>query len=165
MVTLGPPGGDDWIDVAHAPLPIGDLSGWAAHPSCGAVVVFTGTSRDHAGDRTGVRLLRYEAYTEHVVARLAAVVDALRGRWPTVGRVALLHRLGEVPLTEASVAVAVSAPHREEAFAAARFGIDTLKETVPIWKQEVFDGGEDWALAAAPIGEVPPAPTVGGGHR
>ncbi|MCC5954094.1 MAG: molybdenum cofactor biosynthesis protein MoaE [Acidimicrobiia bacterium] len=153
------------MDVAHDPLPVGELSSWAAHPSCGAVVVFTGTSRDHAGDRTGVRLLRYEAYTEHVVTRLTAVVEALRSRWPTVGRVAVLHRLGDVPLTEASVAVAVSAPHRDEAFAAARFGIDTLKDTVPIWKQEVFDDGEAWALSAAPIGELPDAPSGRGVTR
>jgi molybdopterin synthase catalytic subunit len=77
-----------------------------------------------------------------------------RRRWPDVVRLVLLHRTGQLSLTESSVIVIASTPHRAEAFAAARFCIDTLKETVPIWKAESWDGGEDWALGAHPIRPV-----------
>jgi molybdopterin synthase catalytic subunit len=108
--------------------------------------LFTGTARDHSEGRGGVELLEYEAYEEQVVPRLHAVADAARARWPAIRRVALLHRIGPIELTEAAVIVAVSSPHRAEAFEAARFCIDTLKETVPIWKREHWAGGSDWAL-------------------
>jgi molybdopterin synthase catalytic subunit len=134
-------------------------------PSCGAVVVFSGTSRDHSGApgsataRTGVTVLEYEAYDEEVEPRLRAIVAELRTRWPEVGRVALLHRTGEVAVGASSVVVAVSAPHRDDAFLAARFGIDTLKATVPIWKKETWVDGDDvaseWGLDAQPIGDIP----------
>ena len=74
--------------------------------------------------------------------------------WPVAGRVALLHRVGEVRVGEASVMVVVSAPHRDEAFAAARFGIDAIKATVPIWKREVWSGGSAWGLDAHPIDDL-----------
>jgi molybdopterin synthase catalytic subunit len=110
--------------------------------------VFVGTARDHAGDRTGVERLTYEAYEEQAVPRLAAVADEVRRRWPVVGRVALLHRTGELELGEAAVVVAVSTPHRAEAFDAARFAIDAVKASVPIWKKETWAGGESWGLEA-----------------
>jgi molybdopterin synthase catalytic subunit len=72
-------------------------------------------------------------------------------RWPDVERVALLHRIGRLQLSDASVLVVVSAPHRKAAFAAAEFAIDTLKESVPIWKQEHWAGGSDWAVEQHPI--------------
>ena len=114
---------------------------WCVRPDCGAVVLFSGTVRDHAEGRSGVAHLTYEAYEEHVVPRLEAIATEIRAQWPRTGRIALLHRVGRLELGESSVIVAVSAPHRAEAFEAARFGIDTLKETVPIWKQETWDGG------------------------
>jgi len=117
-------------------------------------VVFSGTARDHAPGRDGVERLEYEAYEEQVRPRLAAIDDEIRHRWPDVGRVALLHRVGVVPVGESSVVVAVSSPHRPEAFEAARFGIDTLKATVPIWKRETWNGGESWGLESQPIEEV-----------
>jgi molybdopterin synthase catalytic subunit len=85
---------------------------------------------------------------------LAAIAADARRRWPGLGRVALLHRVGRLELGEVSVAVVVSAPHRGEAFEAARFAIDTLKETVPIWKRESWSGGSDWGTRAVPVGEV-----------
>jgi molybdopterin synthase catalytic subunit len=101
----------------------------------------------------GVTKLVYEAYAEQVEPRLTAIVEEARRRWP-VGRMALLHRVGELELGESSVIVVVSSAHRGEAFEAARFGIDTLKATVPIWKRETWDGGEDWALCAHEVVEV-----------
>jgi molybdopterin synthase catalytic subunit len=145
---------DDWVAVMASELPAAGAAAWAVLPSCGAVVSFSGTSRDHSGDRTGVTVLEYEAYDEEVVPRLQAVAAELRRRWPGVGRVALLHRLGEVAVGEASVVVVVSAPHRDEAFAAARFGIDALKSTVPIWKREVWSDGSAWGLDAHPIADL-----------
>ncbi len=119
---------------------------WAVRPDCGAVVVFSGTVRDHAEGRAGVRASKYEAYEEQVVPRASTPSRPRPGaRWPTTGRVALLHRTGPLELGESSVVVAVSAPHRGEAFEAARFGIDTLKASVPIWKRETWAGGAEWA--------------------
>ena len=140
------PSGDDWVGLSAEPLPVGAATEWVVRPDCGAVALFLGTARDHAGDRTGVEQLTYEAYEEQAVPRLAAVAEEVRVRWPLVGRIALLHRTGELAVGETAVVVAVSTPHRPDAFAAARFAIDAVKATVPIWKKERWDGGEDWGL-------------------
>ncbi len=99
-------------------------------------------------------VLEYEAYEEQVTPRLEALVDEARARWPDIGKVALLHRVGRVEIGESAVVAAVSAPHREEAFAAARFCIDGLKATVPIWKKEAWQGGESWGLEAQHISDA-----------
>ena len=152
---LEPPvDGDDWTGLSSGPLPVVAASEWVVLPSCGGVVVFTGTARDHSVGRDGVTRLEYEAYEEQVVPRLDEIAAAARDRWPDLGRIALLHRIGEVPLTEAAVVVAVSAPHRVAAFEAARFGIDTLKETVPIWKREDWSEGSSWGREAQHIVQV-----------
>jgi molybdopterin synthase catalytic subunit len=140
--------------LTHDELPIGAIYEWAVRPDCGAVVLFSGTVRDHADGRSGVSVLEYEAYESQVTPRLRAIEEAARAKWPTLGRFALLHRVGALALGESSVVVAVSSPHRPEAFEAARFGIDTLKATVPIWKREHWDGGSDWGLAATEITEA-----------
>ncbi len=127
---------------------------WCVRPDCGAVVLFSGTVRDHADHRTQVTELEYEAYESQVESRLAAIAEEIRVRWPDVGRIALVHRIGVLGLGESSVVVAVSAPHRPAAFEAARFGIDSLKATTPIWKREVWEGGEDWGLASQDITDV-----------
>ena len=114
----------------------------------GAVVTFLGVVRDHSEGRDGVTGLTYEAYEEVAVRRMREIAAETRRRWPIVERIALLHRTGDLALSEASVVVVVSSPHRAEAFEAARFAIDTLKETVPIWKREHWAGGDDWATAA-----------------
>jgi molybdopterin synthase catalytic subunit len=143
-----PDAGDDWLGLTGGPLPVGAAYEWAGRPDCGAVVVFSGTARDHAEGRPGVTGLHYEAYADQVVPRLAAVAEELRRRWPSVGRVVLIHRTGDVPIGGEAVVVVVSAPHRTEAFDAARFGIDAVKSSVPIWKRERWAGGEDWGLEA-----------------
>ena len=143
---MRPPVDDTWVALSDAPMPVDAVAEWVVVPRCGAVVTFVGTARDHAGDRTGVERLTYEAYEEQAVPRLAAVAAEVRVRWPLVGRIALLHRTGELAVGDTAVVVAVSTPHRPEAFAAARFAIDAVKATVPIWKKERWDGGEDWGL-------------------
>ena len=150
---LPPPASDTWIALSAAPLPVGVAADWAVRPDCGAMVLFSGTVRDHADHRTGVTKLTYEAYAEQVEPRLQAIAEEARKRWP-VGRIALLHRTGELLVGESSVVVVASSAHRGEAFDAARFCIDTLKATVPIWKRETWDGGEDWGLCAHDVVEV-----------
>jgi molybdopterin synthase catalytic subunit len=149
-----PPDVDTWVALTEKPLPVGAAAEWVIRPDCGAVVVFSGTARDHAPGRAGVDRLEYEAYEEQVVARFGDIADEIRVRWPDVGRIALLHRVGVVPVAESSVVVAVSSPHRPAAFEAARFGIDTLKSTAPIWKRERWADGESWGLDARPVTEV-----------
>ena len=149
-----PRSGEDWIALSPEPLPVADAGAWVVLPRCGATVVFTGTARDHAEGRPGVHRLEYEAYEGPALDRLRTVATEVRNRWSGIGRVALLHRTGGVDLGEAAVVVAVSAPHRGEAFDAARFAIDELKRTVPIWKREAWDGGESWGLEAQHLTEV-----------
>jgi molybdopterin synthase catalytic subunit len=127
---------------------------WAATPGSGAVVTFLGVVRDHSEGRPGVTGLTYEAYEEEAQRRLAEVAAEARHRWSEIDRVVLLHRTGPLALSEASVAVIVSSPHRPEAFEAARFAIDTLKETVPVWKQEHWAGGDDWGQCAHDVRPV-----------
>jgi len=156
-----PPSGRDWVGLTPLPLPIDAVTTWATTPASGAVVCFLGVVRDHSEGRAGVCGLTYEAYEEEVTPRLDAVAADARRRWPAVDRLALLHRVGDVALSEASVAVVASAPHRAEAFDAARYCIDTLKETVPIWKREHWAGGSEWADGSAlrAVGEAGgPAP-------
>ncbi|MGA0231160.1 MAG: molybdenum cofactor biosynthesis protein MoaE, partial [Ilumatobacteraceae bacterium] len=85
--------------------------------------------------------MTYEAYEEQVTETFTEIVAELRRRWPNAGRVVMLHRVGTLGLGESSVVVAVSAPHRPEAFEAARYGIDALKASAPIWKHEIWSGG------------------------
>ncbi len=108
----------------------------------GALVTFDGRVRNHSQGR-GVLYLYYEAYPEMALRELEKIVGEARRRWELEG-VAVTHRLGRLEIGESSVFVAVSSPHRGEAFEACRFVIDTLKSTVPIWKKEYFEDGEVW---------------------
>jgi molybdopterin synthase catalytic subunit len=135
----------DWIAISSAPLPVESALAWATRPDCGGIVTFCGTVRDFSDGRPGVTALDYEVYHEHAVSRLEQVAESAREQWPVVGRLVLLHRVGRLEVGEVSVVVVASAPHRTEAFDAARYCIDTLKRTVPIWKRETWAGGTDWS--------------------
>jgi molybdopterin synthase catalytic subunit len=139
----------EWLALSDETLPVAAASAWVVTPDCGAQVVFTGTVRDNAEGRDGVEWLEYEAYEQHVVPRLALVAEEARVRWPALGRIAMLHRIGRLGLTDCAVVVAVAAPHRDDAFAGARFCIDSLKASVPIWKRESWEGGEAWGHSEA----------------
>jgi molybdopterin synthase catalytic subunit len=163
------PVGDDWISISGSQLPVDEAWRWVVVPECGGIVTFCGTVRDHSDGRAGVTLLEYEAYEEHVVPRLTDVATSARAQWPEIGRMALLHRVGRVEVEEVAVVVAVSTPHRAEAFAAAQFCIDTLKHTVPIWKRETWEGGSDWSVCSLDGAEshshgspLVPIPSTGG---
>ena len=110
---------------------------------CGAVVLFLGTVRDLTGDRVTASL-DYEAYPGMAEKKMAEIEADTRQRWP-VGAIILEHRLGHLDVSDISVAVAVSCPHRAQAFEACRYAIDRLKELVPIWKKENWsDGSTEW---------------------
>lgn len=116
----------------------------ASSPSCGAVCLFVGVTRDNFKGK-GVVSLEYEAYQPMAEKELEAVAKDIRRKWPQVEHVVLQHRLGVVPVTESSVIVCVSSPHRREALEAVASGIDELKARVPIWKKEVYtDGSKSW---------------------
>jgi molybdopterin synthase catalytic subunit len=153
-VNLQPPTADDWVVLTDGPLDSQTAIDWVGRPDCGAVVLFSGLVRDHAEGAVGVTHIDYEAWAEQVVPRLEAVVADARRRWPDLRRVVVWHREGRVLLGESSVVVAVSSPHRDVAFEAGRFAIDTLKETVPIWKKEFHAGGTQWARSSQHITDV-----------
>lgn len=137
------------IRLTNEPIDYTALTEAVRRPGSGAVVVFLGTVRDLTGDRRTV-ILDYEAYPAMAEKQLAAIEADIRRRWP-VEELQIVHRLGCLDIGEVSVAVAVSCPHREEAFAACRFAIDRLKEQVPIWKKEHFaDGTSEWVHPGVP---------------
>jgi molybdopterin synthase catalytic subunit len=141
----------DWLALDLEPIVLDPLVAWATTPGSGAVVAFLGVVRDHAEGRDDVVALTYEAYEEPALRRLAEIVSAVRAEWQAVDRVAVVHRLGRLALSDTAVAVVVSSPHRAEAFAAARACIDRVKASVPIWKKEHWSDGADWATGAQPI--------------
>jgi molybdopterin synthase catalytic subunit len=130
------------IAIGRDPIDLGALEGEVADPAAGAIVSFVGTTRVGNAGRV-VNRLEYEAYEPMALSELRKLATEAGARWKIV-RIAIAHRLGVVEIGEASVAIAVSAAHRAEAFEACRFVIDRLKETVPIWKKEHFEGGEVW---------------------
>jgi molybdopterin synthase catalytic subunit len=113
------------------------------HDRDGAVVTFHGVVREYSDSGRAVRYLEYEAYPEMAEAQMRAIGAEIKRRWD-IDDVAMVHRIGRLEIGEASVVIAVAAPHRGEAFDACEYAIDTLKATVPIWKKEVFADGEVW---------------------
>ena len=141
-VALIPPVSGGAFIVTEEPLSLETVVDEVADESAGAVATFLGTVRRESRGRT-VLYLEYEAYAEmaeDVMAQLAAELEQRYALWA----VAIHHRVGRVEIGEASVAIAVSAPHRQDALAACKDAIDTLKQTVPLWKKEVYEGGEEW---------------------
>lgn len=128
--------------IVDSAIDLGELVSVVSDVSAGAIATFLGTTRATNRGRTVLRL-EYEAYAEMAEAELARIAAEAAKRWE-ITRVAIAHRVGVVPLGEASVAIAVSAPHRAEALAACQFAIDRLKEVAPIWKKEYFEGGDVW---------------------
>ena len=130
-------------------IPIDRLVAESARPDCGAIALFFGTTRDHHEGRRVTRL-SYEAYEPMALAALEALERAALARFD-VATCRIVHRIGEVPLTEASVAVVVAAAHRGAAFDACRWTMDELKRTVPIWKQETYAEGDEGWVEGTPL--------------
>jgi molybdopterin synthase catalytic subunit len=130
-------------ELTRDPIPVDRLLAAVARPDCGAVALFLGATRDHHQGRK-VERLSYEAYEPMALTALESLERATVERFE-VADCRIVHRLGDVPIAEASVAVVVAAGHRGPAFEACRWAMDELKRTVPIWKKESYaEGGEEW---------------------
>ena len=137
------------IRLTTEPIDYFALTEMVRRPDCGGVVTFLGTVRDLTEGKVTVAL-DYEAYPAMAETKMAEIEADTRSRWP-VGEIAMVHRLGHLTVGEVSVAVAVSCPHRGEAFEACRHAIDRLKELVPIWKKENWsDGTTEWVHPGTP---------------
>ncbi len=141
-VALLPPVSGGGFTVHDGPLDLDAVVAQVSQPDAGAVATFIGTTREHSRGRS-VTSLEYDAYPEMAEAEMARIAEGLHERHDILA-VAMAHRVGSVPIGEASVVIAVSAAHRAPALEACREAIDTLKQTVPVWKKEMFEGGEQW---------------------
>ncbi len=130
------------LEITEHPLDARRLEQAVAHPGAGAICTFTGVVRDHSRGRS-VTHLEYEAYSDMALKEMRSIAGEIAHRWPEA-RVAMAHRTGRLEIGEASVVVSVSCPHRAEAISACRWGIDRLKESVPIWKKEFLPDGAVW---------------------
>src|ERR1700745_367549 len=128
--------------ITQAPIDIQELADFVADPGAGAVATFVGMTRNTNEERQVTRL-EYECYPGMAEKEMKKIAAEVLQRWP-VRKIAMVHRLGRVDIGEASVAIAVSSGHRHAAFDACHFAINQLKETVPIWKKELYEGGELW---------------------
>jgi len=128
--------------VTDKPIDLKELVDYVGDPQAGAIATFIGTTRNNNEGRK-VIALDYDGYSEMAEKELARIGEDAKTKWP-ICRMAIVHRLGPVQITEASVIIAVSAGHRDAAFAACRFAIEEIKKTVPIWKKEMYEGGEVW---------------------
>ena len=134
------------VRIQHEPIELSEVEAHVARPGAGAILSFTGATRNTFQGRE-VLALDYEAYPEMATAELARIEAELVARWPEL-RVAMVHRLGHLVVGEASVVISVSAPHRGVAYEASRLAIDTLKARVPIWKKERYADGAAWKANA-----------------
>jgi len=141
-VALIPPVSGGSFALSEEPLSVEATIEEVASPEGGAVATFVGTTRVHSRGRTVVHL-EYEAYEGMAEKVMAQIADELSARYELCA-VAIHHRIGRVGIGDRSVVIAVSAPHRQDALAACKDAIDTLKERVPLWKKEVYEGGEEW---------------------
>ena len=143
-VAFLPPvsGGAGMCWLTDQPLDVAEAVSRVDGPGMGGIVTFVGAVRDRARGHD-IRFLEYEAYPEMAVREMEKIADTAASRWPGT-RVSIGHRSGHLEIGDIAVVVVAAAPHRAEAFEACRFAIDTLKETVPIWKKEVATDGEYW---------------------
>jgi MoaE-MoaD fusion protein len=141
-VALIPPVSGGAFLLSDGPLSLDRVVDEVRSDEAGAIATFTGTTRVHSRGRT-VTHLDYEAYEGMAEKTMAEIAEALQARYELTG-IAIHHRIGRVEIGETSVAIAVSAPHRQHALAACKDAIDELKERVPLWKKEVYEGGEEW---------------------
>jgi molybdopterin synthase catalytic subunit len=130
------------IQIIDKNIDVVELLASVSVPEAGGIDMFLGTTRNHSKGKKVVRL-EYEAYSPMALRMMSEIESEIRKRW-NIQKISVVHRIGVVPVMEASVAIAVSAAHRKEAFEACRYAIDELKKRVPIWKKEIFEDGEVW---------------------
>ena len=128
--------------LTQDPIELRELTDFVADPGAGAMTTFVGATRNTNDGRQVIRL-EYECYAGMAEKEMVKIATEVLTRWPVI-KIAMIHRLGRVDIGEASVAIAVSSGHRHAAFEACHYAIDQLKEIVPIWKKELYEGGELW---------------------
>lgn len=133
---------DKLFEITTEPISVDEVSRRVASPAVGAVVSFAGLVRNTNEGRQ-VRELEYEAYADMAEPILAQIGEEIKARWP-VAAVAIVHRVGRLAVGETSIVIAIASGHRQGAFEAGRYAIDRIKDIVPIWKKEYFEGGEVW---------------------
>jgi molybdopterin synthase catalytic subunit len=133
------------IKISEKPLNPSDANDFVTNEDCGGIVTFIGTARKFTKGKEVLRL-DFEAYEPMAIKEMTKIAEQILERFPAK-KVAIHHRIGVVGLKEIAVVIAVACPHRKAAFEACEFAIDTLKQTVPIWKKEVFEDGEIWVAA------------------
>ncbi len=133
------------VEISEKPLNIQLCIDWAQSPECGGINVFIGTVRDETKGKKVMKLL-YEVYESMAIKEMKKLAESVLQKWP-VHKIVIHHRSGELKPGDVAVVIVVSASHRETAFEACRYTIDTLKQTVPIWKKEFFEDGAVWVAA------------------
>lgn len=128
--------------IVDHPIDVAAVLATVAHPNHGAQIAFVGTTREWTGDKRTVRL-EYEAYEPMAISAMRQIGSEIGERWPGTWT-AIVHRIGEVAIGEASVVIAVSSAHRANAYEASRYAIERLKQIVPIWKKEIYEDGTEW---------------------
>ncbi|XP_060073588.1 molybdopterin synthase catalytic subunit-like [Ylistrum balloti] len=133
----------DHVDITEDRINADVTSKLVSSPACGAISVFIGTTRDNFGGKKVLRL-EYEAYIPMAKKKMMEICHQIRDKWD-IHKIAMVHRIGVVPVEEASIIIAVSSPHRKESLEAVSFAIDTVKAVVPIWKKEIYgDESSAW---------------------
>ncbi len=133
------------IKIYNNPIDVAKVESFVYDASCGGVVTFIGTVRNSTKGKNVVRL-EFESFVPMAIKELDKIAETIVDKWP-VKKLAIHHRIGNLEIGEVAVAIAISCPHRKHAFQACAYAIDTLKETVPIWKKEIFEDGEVWVSA------------------
>ena len=146
--------GRHWVYVTRDQLDFNAAIRFVEDPRAGAVVFFSGNVRNHSEGRDGVTSLSYETYEEVIVNELSKVAFSTSFDFDGIVKVAIGHRLGPCEVGESTVLIAVSSEHREAAFLAGKFAIDTLKRSVPIWKKETWSEGSDWSKNSSVIEQL-----------
>ena len=133
------------IFITSKPIVPAEVLELVRSENAGAINLFIGTVRNKTQDKPVIRL-EFEAYERMAVKEMTKIANKAKEKWP-INEIAIHHRVGALKVSDVPVVIAVSSPHRQQAFEACQFAIDTLKETVPIWKKEVFIDGEEWVSA------------------
>lgn len=139
----------DVFEITREPIDKPGLEQRLLTGAAGAMVTFDGVVRDNTKGRRVVTL-QYEAYAPMAVKEMRRVGVEIRERWPDVERIGIVHRFGELKISESSVVIVVTSPHRRVAFEACQYAIDRVKQVVPIWKKEIFEDGEAWVEGQRP---------------
>lgn len=141
---------EDIFEITREPIDKPDLERRLITGAAGAMVTFDGVVRDNTKGRKVVTL-QYEAYVPMALKEMRRLGEDIRAHWPDIERIGIIHRFGELNISESSVVIVITSPHRRIAFEACHYAIDRLKQTVPIWKKEIFADGEAWVEGQAPF--------------